>query len=150
MSAVPSKGMQLGRKNKPNDFVNAMQAEGGLPRPGEGITAPLLAQQASAPAADSRIHPASAVAPIASSAPGNASNDDVIVLIEEQITMQAPRDGGLQSLEIKGDLNVIVQDPNAHRLKVQMRSNAPVGGDDVQFKVSAFGLSKCRKEKEKC
>lgn len=53
----------------------------------------------------------------------------------EKISLQANRDGGLENLEVKGDLELTISDPNLTKIKMSVRA------DDesiVQFKVIIF------------
>ena len=57
--------------------------------------------------------------------------------IMEKISLQANRDGGLENLEVKGDLELTISDPNLTKIKVVVRAE-----DDgtVQFKVIILQL----------
>jgi hypothetical protein len=59
----------------------------------------------------------------------------VHVAIIEKISLQANRDGGLESLEVKGDLELTISDPSLTKIKLSVRAS-----DDsaVQFKVIIF------------
>ena len=132
-AAVPSRGMQLGKKTRPNDFVQAMQAE--LP-PQHQENSPLL--QATSPVAAPPAHYPTASSSSSSGAPDRTlAGSDVLISIEEQIAMIANRDGGLKSLEVKGELNVIVNNANCHRIKIQ---TALAAAGDIQFKVLLYSF----------
>ena len=52
--------------------------------------------------------------------------------IDEKISVTANRDGGLQSMEVKGDLMLRVGDPNKAQIRVALR----IGQDpSIQYKV---------------
>jgi coatomer subunit delta len=53
--------------------------------------------------------------------------------IIEKISLQANRDGGLESLEVKGDLELTVSDPNLTKIKLAVRAD---DDETVQLKVT--------------
>ncbi|KAF8971900.1 hypothetical protein BDZ97DRAFT_1152820 [Flammula alnicola] len=59
----------------------------------------------------------------------------VHIIIKEQISLSLLRDGGVQSMELKGDMNLQVTDPaNAH-IKITLASpSTDFGGSGLQFK----------------
>lgn len=59
----------------------------------------------------------------------------VHVTIMEKISLQANRDGGLESLEVKGDLELTISDPNLTKIKMSVRADDESA---VQFKVIIF------------
>lgn len=136
-AAVPSRGMQLGKKTKQADFVQALQAD---VAPQEA--SPLLASASSPSVAAPPSHYPTA-ASSSSSMAGPSGGSDVVISIEEQIAMVAHRDGGLKSLEVKGELNVVVHQPQCNRIKIQTQLDSM---EDIQFKVL---FSACSMEEKK-
>ncbi|KDR85930.1 hypothetical protein GALMADRAFT_393628 [Galerina marginata CBS 339.88] len=61
--------------------------------------------------------------------------ESVHIIIKEQISLSLLRDGGIQSMELKGDMNLQVTDPaNAH-LKITLAApSTDFGGSALQFK----------------
>lgn len=59
----------------------------------------------------------------------------VHIIIKESISLSLLRDGGVQSMEVKGDMNLQVTDPaNAH-LKINLAPpSTDFGGSGLQFK----------------
>jgi len=90
------KGMQLGHKNNNNvnDLVSQMQEE---------VTNQVMADQMAA----SNNEPATPTEP-------------VHAIISEKISLAATHDGGLENLEIKGDMILRISDPNSTRLRIQL------------------------------
>ncbi|KAN0065380.1 coatomer subunit delta [Thecaphora frezii] len=131
------KGMQLGKKNKGTDLLGAMGSDLG----GSVDEQPLLAQQ----------QPASA-APVAAKAPTSAptaidpldlldpvAEESVHVTVREKISITGNRDGGLDSLEIKGDMVLRISDPSLAKLRVALApaaESAIQSGGELQFKTN--------------
>eukprot|EP00123_Amoebidium_parasiticum_P016263 comp23360_c2_seq1/m.38594 comp23360_c2_seq1/g.38594 ORF comp23360_c2_seq1/g.38594 comp23360_c2_seq1/m.38594 type:complete len:526 (-) comp23360_c2_seq1:561-2138(-) len=94
------KGLKLGGKKKMDEFVSALANEG--QRIAEPTTsfAPQLARAPSlgAPTRTESIH----------------------IKIEEKVVLTANRDGGMQGMEIKGDLILRVSDPDKARIRVDL------------------------------
>jgi len=59
----------------------------------------------------------------------------VHIIIKEQLTLILLRDGGVRSMELKGDMNLQVTDPDQAHLKVTLASpSTDFGGSALQFK----------------
>ena len=56
------------------------------------------------------------------------------MIIKELISLSLLREGGLKSLEIKGDMNLIVSDPTSSRIKLALGSLSSDIASDLQFK----------------
>lgn len=57
------------------------------------------------------------------------------ILIKEQLSLALLRDGGVQSMELKGDMNLNVSDPGLARLRLTLVSpSSDFGGSSLQFK----------------
>ncbi|PWN50437.1 hypothetical protein IE53DRAFT_379761 [Violaceomyces palustris] len=134
------KGMQLGKKSKGSDLLGAIG--GDLSTEEAASAAPLLsqAQTSTAPAGGS---------PAARQAVTNANVDPIDIIgavpeesvhlvVKERISMTGNRDGGIESLEIKGDLFLKVTDPSLAKLKIQVAqpsaSSSVLGAGDLQYK----------------
>ena len=73
----------------------------------------------------------------------------VHIIIKEQITLSLLRDGGVQSIELKGDMNLQVTDPAQAHLRITLASpSTDFGGSNLQFKqhphVEKFGPGQSR------
>lgn len=109
-------GMQLGAKKGDDSLLQAMAKEGDIAPdiPPGGLGPP------GAPAAMA----AAAVA-------GGGSTAPVQLAIEEKLSVTLLRDGGLQAMEIKGDLQLLVTDPNYAKVCVPLALGENAG---FQFK----------------
>lgn len=59
----------------------------------------------------------------------------VHIIIKEQIALSLLRDGGVQSIELKGDMNIQVTDPAQAHLRITLASpSTDFGGSNLQFK----------------
>jgi hypothetical protein len=59
----------------------------------------------------------------------------VHIIIKEQITLSLLRDGGVKSMELKGDMNLQVTDPAQAHLRITLASpSTDFGGSNLQFK----------------
>eukprot|EP00742_Colponemidia_sp_Colp-10_P001255 GILJ01001352.1.p1 GENE.GILJ01001352.1~~GILJ01001352.1.p1 ORF type:complete len:543 (+),score=107.45 GILJ01001352.1:38-1666(+) len=113
-SKAPSKGMQLGAKNKKSDaMLSSLRSEG------EALEVSPTRQ------------PSDTSAP-APSATYNPLQGAVQVLIEEKLVVQLNRDGGVNNLEIKGDLYLTILDENKAKVAVRMQQGPNSG---YQFKL---------------
>jgi coatomer subunit delta len=81
-TATQSKGLQLGHKPKTAELFEAVSEESGISL----VTPPVLSKSTS---------PIPVV---------NVPSDGVHLLLEERITLIANKDGGLRSMEVKGDM----------------------------------------------
>ncbi|KAL1920710.1 uncharacterized protein VTP21DRAFT_1087 [Calcarisporiella thermophila] len=115
-TASKAKGMQLGRKNKTSDLLEAMKSEVGAI---EEATANLS------------LSPSAAAAGTAGSPSPAIPTENIHVSLEEKISMIANRDGGLESMEVKGDLVLKIVDPESARIKLVISTS---DDSDVQFK----------------
>jgi len=90
------KGMQLGHKNNNNvnDLVSQMQEE---------VSNQVMVEQM----ASNMNEPSTPIEP-------------VHAIISEKISLAATHDGGLENLEIKGDMILKISDPNSTRLRIQL------------------------------
>ncbi|KAF9180098.1 Coatomer subunit delta, partial [Haplosporangium sp. Z 11] len=106
-----ARGMQLGRKQNNTDLFESLRSE--------VEAAPVVQQQA-------QVQP-SYSAPVEPAFP----MESVHVHIEEKITMIANRDGGLENMEVKGDLTLRVSDPAFTKISLALRH---LEDSNIQFK----------------
>ncbi|KAG0041181.1 Coatomer subunit delta, partial [Gryganskiella cystojenkinii] len=112
--ATKARGMQLGRKQNNQDLFESLRSEvEAAPAP-----QPAAAQRQAAPAHEILSAP-------------DVHMDSVHVHIEEKITVVANRDGGLDNMEVKGDLMLRVSDPALAKISLALTHH-----DDsaIQFK----------------
>ena len=58
----------------------------------------------------------------------------VHITIKENISLSLSREGGLESLELKGDMNLHVSDPSLSRIKLFLVPSPSAFGPELQFK----------------
>eukprot|EP00126_Sphaerothecum_destruens_P007139 Sdes_comp19706_c0_seq1m11633 len=104
-----SRGMKLGGKTKANDFIDALGAEASsLP----DVSSLSVSRSVKTSEVDLR-------------------REAIHIRIEEKISMNALRDGGLESLEVKGDLYVLITEPEKSKIRIALRISDDKG---FQFK----------------
>ncbi|KAG0284677.1 Coatomer subunit delta [Linnemannia gamsii] len=108
-----ARGMQLGRKQNNSDLFESLRSEVESP--------PIHQQQQQASVQSSYSAPAQPDFPM----------ESVHVHIEEKITMIANRDGGLENMEVKGDLMLRVSDPSRAKISLTVRH---LEDPSIQFK----------------
>ena len=134
----PSRALKLGKKARDADsFVDQLQSEGEHVAPRAPAGGPAAAR-------------AAPVVPVTS--------EPVSLLVAEKLTLVAPRDGGLQNLELHGQMTLRITDESLARLQVQVgprrrrATSAGVGRFWERFGVhlisglcrpAATGLVKC-------
>ncbi|KAI8822678.1 uncharacterized protein EV422DRAFT_524964 [Fimicolochytrium jonesii] len=97
------KGMQLGRKQNDNAIVNTIKADEGIPDAPPVVVSPTTHHHAGLP---SPVHQQI------------VHTESVHVALEEKIIVTANRDGGLENMEVKGDMQLKVSDPDRALLRV--------------------------------
>ncbi|KAF9427844.1 Coatomer subunit delta [Podila epigama] len=113
--ATKARGMQLGRKQNNTDLFESLRSE-------VEAEAPPAVQQ----------HQARATQAVYSAPSEPAVHmESVHVHIEEKITMIANRDGGLENMEVKGDLMLRVSDPARSKISLSIRH---LDDPSIQFK----------------
>lgn len=113
--------MQLGKKSKTTDIYEKVRGDFGP----EAEETPLVS-----PAVSTSQHAISAPVP-RDSADLAADRDPVHISINEALSAKLTRDGALQSLEIKGDLYLRINDPAFTKVKLDL-SASPTHG--AQFR----------------
>ncbi|RFU31041.1 hypothetical protein B7463_g5334, partial [Scytalidium lignicola] len=117
-SAPKGKGMQLGKKSKTTDMFERVRGEMGV----EVEESPLVPTNPS-PVAEQHAQP--------SRVSTSLDRDAIHVTIAETISAKLSREGSLNSLEIKGDLQLRISDPALTKVKLDLVANATPG---VQFR----------------
>ncbi|KAI0050583.1 hypothetical protein FA95DRAFT_1555507 [Auriscalpium vulgare] len=136
--AFKGSGMKLGsKKTKQAELLDAL---GG---------APLLSEDMSVPTTPAVAHTPEPVAvkDTRGSLP-SVTAESVHIVTRETITLSLSREGGLESLELKGDMNLQVSDPSLARVKVALLPAPSDFGPELQFKqhpnVAKFAANKDR------
>lgn len=135
--AFKGSGMKLGsKKTRQAELMDALGAE--IPTP-EDISVPPTPAVAATPE------------PIRKEARGSlppVTTESVHMIIKEQISLSLVREGGLKSMELKGDLNLHLSDPDLARVKIHLSPSNTDLGNELQFKqhpkVEKFAPSKER------
>ncbi|GAC98547.1 hypothetical protein PHSY_006141 [Pseudozyma hubeiensis SY62] len=144
------KGMQLGKKSKGADLLGAMGGDlaAAAAAADEELTAAANAASASLAAASSAPSAAAARAAPATTAAAidpldlldPVHQEPVHVVIKERISITGNRDGGLESLEIKGDLLLKITDPTLAKVRLQLAppeaDNLVLSAGELQFKTN--------------
>lgn len=104
----PSKGMQLGKGKKGNDLLQSLAKEGEVVE----LEAP-----------SSRSGPGTTVV--------NLSTDPVSLVVEEKLSVEMNKEGGLESLEVQGTMSLVVNNPDDAFISVSINAGANKG---FQFK----------------
>ncbi|KAF9947364.1 hypothetical protein BGZ65_008869 [Modicella reniformis] len=107
-----ARGMQLGRKQNNVDLMESLRSEA-------ESAVPVARQQT--PAQSSYSAPEEPAFPM----------ESVHVHIEEKITLVANRDGGLENMEVKGDLMLRVSDPARTKISLTLKHS---DDSSIQFK----------------
>ena len=137
--------MQLGKKKDTKDFMDAMKSEEGI----DGLDDP-SPLQSTGRGPSSQAPPAPSVGYSSSfffsffffffssfPLPNlKILSSSVQILIEEKIVVVANRDGGLQNMEVKGDLTLRITDAAKSAVKIALKS--PSEDKSLQFKVRSF------------
>ncbi|KAK9471215.1 uncharacterized protein V1510DRAFT_381439 [Dipodascopsis tothii] len=111
---VRGKGLQLGKKSKATDMYETVRNEIGITE-----DAPLVA---ASPAPEER--EASATPSQASHTKPVRENDGVLVSIVESASGSIGRDGSVQGLEVKGDLQLQIADPALAKIRLAVDLDA--------------------------
>ncbi len=103
------KGMQLGNKNQNDDFLASLQQQ---------------AQQA-------QLQQQPTITPIKKVVQPTVSQKDVHILIDEKLTAQLPHDGGITTCELKGEINIKINNESYTNSSIHYTCNPSSG---IQFK----------------
>ncbi|KAL2074318.1 hypothetical protein VTL71DRAFT_8096 [Oculimacula yallundae] len=120
-SAPKGKGMQLGKKSKTTDMFERVRGEMGA-EVEESSSSPLVP--------NNPVHVESTPAP-ASRISSSLDRDAIHVTIAETISAKLSREGAVNSIEIKGDLQLKISDPTLTKVKLDLVANA---SHNVQFR----------------
>ncbi|KAJ2830480.1 coatomer subunit delta [Coemansia furcata] len=114
------RGMKLGRKPKGADVMGAMRNEIDL---SQNLTEQLNISEPTLEYNPSAVHAAPVAVAVAVPTMALEDMKAVHVQIEEHITAIVNRDGGLEQMEVKGDLSLIVTDEACSVVKVGVVTN---------------------------
>lgn len=120
--------MQLGGKTKSNDIFAAIGNQEGVVVPESLSSAAPIIQPISPTSPLAQQHAAG----LPTAAASAASTLPVHIVVDEKLSASLNRDGGLESMEVKGELMLRVSDAEKARLFIDLQ---PVTDSNVQFKV---------------
>ncbi|KAJ3740093.1 hypothetical protein DFH05DRAFT_1510256 [Lentinula detonsa] len=124
--AFKGSGMKLGsRKTRQAELVDALG--------GEILASPSISTDASAPPTPSISSPAAAVSGERGSIPEVVA-ESIHIAVREQISLSLLRDGGVQSMELKGDMNLLITDADFAHIKIGLSPPSTEFGNSLQFK----------------
>jgi len=123
--AFKGSGMKLGsKKTRQSELLDAL---GGEALVSEDMSTP------GTPAVSNTPEPHAAPKDERGSLPA-VSVESVHVVIRETMNVEMSRDGGLNNLELKGDMNLHISDPTLARLKLAIAPPSATFGPELQFK----------------
>jgi len=115
--------MQLGKKSKTTDMFERVRGDLGAEAE-ETVSSPLvLSNPPPAPAGHTQVQ--------SSRISSSLDRDAIHVTVAETINAKLSREGSLNSLEVKGDLQLRISDPSLTKIKLDLVANASHG---VQFR----------------
>ncbi|TFK56783.1 hypothetical protein OE88DRAFT_1650241 [Heliocybe sulcata] len=122
--AFKGSGMKLGsKKTRQAELMDALGAE--IP-PSEDMSIPPTPAIASTPEPAVQKQVRGSLPPVTA--------ESVHMIIKEQISLSLVREGGLKSMELKGDLNLHITDPDLARVKIYLATPNADLGSELQFK----------------
>ncbi|KAH9082263.1 hypothetical protein EDB83DRAFT_2337339 [Lactarius deliciosus] len=121
--AFKSSGMKLGsKKTKQAELLDALGGSA------------LLSEDISTPPTPSASTPEPTIIKDVRGSLPTVTPESVHITTKENITLSLSREGGIESLELKGDMNLNVTDPSLSRIKVLLLPAPSVFGPELQFK----------------
>lgn len=128
-----SKGMQLGKKSKNVALLGEEEDDLNGAAAATATAATVAAAASSAPSATRVSTKAADPVDLLPS----VRQESVHLLVKERVTLAAARDGSLESLEVKGDLELRITDPTLSKLAIQVTpasTSSLVPSSSLQFK----------------
>ncbi|TFK21286.1 hypothetical protein FA15DRAFT_624176 [Coprinopsis marcescibilis] len=126
--AFKGSGMKLGsKKTKQAEFVDSLGPEA-------VYTPETFAPSAPAPEPASHHVPAQHAAENPRGSVPEVEQESVHIVIKESLSLSILRDGGVQAMELKGDMNLLITDAEHAHLRITLTPPSDFGGNSVQFK----------------
>ncbi|KAJ4474424.1 hypothetical protein J3R30DRAFT_3295753 [Lentinula aciculospora] len=124
--AFKGSGMKLGsKKTKQAELIDALG--------GDVLASPTISTEISAPPTPSVSSPAALSSSERGSVPEVAA-ESIHIVVKEQISLSLLRDGGVQSMELKGDMNLLITDADLAHIKIGLSPPSTDFGNSLQFK----------------
>jgi len=122
--AFKGSGMKLGsKKTKQAELLDALGGEA------------LVSEDMSAPATPAVVStPEPVLMKNARGSLPSVTPESIHIVTKEHITLALSREGGLESIELKGDMNLQVSDPSLCRIKLALLPAPSDFGSELQFK----------------
>jgi len=126
--AFKGTGMKLGsKKAKQAELLDAMG--------GAALETTSVSPDISAPSTPSiTASPAAAPASSERGSVPEVAAESVHIVIKEQLSLSLLRDGGVQSMELKGDMNLLITDADLAHIKISLAHSPVDFGNSLQFK----------------
>ncbi|KAI9513100.1 hypothetical protein F5148DRAFT_1158721 [Russula earlei] len=116
-------GMKLGsKKTKQAELLDALGGSA------------LLSEEMSVPTSPVAVTPEPSMTKDTRGSLPEVTPESVHIIIKETISLSLSREGGLESLELKGDMNLHVSDPSFSRIKLSLLPPPSAFGPELQFK----------------
>lgn len=136
--AFKSKGMQLGAKGAKKQ-ADLLESLGGAPVPEERQSLMSSQEHDITPAAAlAAVSPIPAATPAAAPKPENpfgpVDEEEVHTVIREKLSLALNRDGGLEFLELKGDLDLRISSADVSKVILKLSHSDAFSAQDLQFK----------------
>ncbi|KAH9969130.1 hypothetical protein BC827DRAFT_1258016 [Russula dissimulans] len=130
-------GMKLGsKKTKQAELLDALGGSA------------LLSEEMSAPTTPVAVTPEPTITKETRNPLPVVTPESVHIIIKESVSLSLSREGGLESLELKGDMNLHVSDASFSRIKISLVPPPSAFGPELQFKqhpnVGKFSANKER------
>jgi hypothetical protein len=128
-------GMKLGnKKTKQAELLDALGGEG------------LVYEEASVPHTPIAQEPAATAPKDTRGSLPAVKAESIHIIVKEQVSLTLMREGGLKSMELKGDMNLQITEPTQAQIKILLAAPTVDFGSDLQFKqhpkVAKFGAER--------
>ncbi|KAG6813710.1 hypothetical protein H0H92_008118 [Tricholoma furcatifolium] len=126
--AFKGTGMKLGsKKTKQAELIDSLGGDVPIASVVSPTSPPAHAQSASS-------HPAPVHKNDGRGSLPEVEKESIHIAIKEQISLSLLRDGGVESMELKGDMNLLISDSALAHLRVALTPPTDFGGNNLQFK----------------
>ncbi|KIK63911.1 hypothetical protein GYMLUDRAFT_40121 [Collybiopsis luxurians FD-317 M1] len=125
--AFKGSGMKLGsKKTKQAELLDALG--------GDVLASPAISLDTSAPPTPSVTSSPAAPASSERGSVPEVEAESIHIAVKEQIALSLLRDGGVQSMELKGDMNLLITDSDLAHVKIHLGQSSSDFGNNLQFK----------------
>jgi coatomer subunit delta len=125
--AFKGSGMKLGsKKTKQAELIDALG--------GDVLASPSVSLDVSAPPTPSVTTSHAAPASSERGSIPEVQPESIHLVVKEQIALSLLRDGGVQSMEVKGDMNLLISESDLAHIKIHLSQPSADLGNSLQFK----------------